>query len=235
MNIFKLELKKTNIKPYFFYSVAIFICIMGFMYITAWVPHLNSGDKNATILFSTYQGISAISNIIALISFSVLASAMAFRYVTKEYCGGATILLFSYPMPCKSVVWAKTGVILFFISIMMFLTTFGSFVTFSVTDYLLGMVNDTLQFGDFTLAFRNALVLVCLVDGIALCATRIGFIRKSNSTTIIVSVIISMLLANPVAAINDMFLQVLFLAAAVLLVGGVAMLHLANTVNSMEV
>ena len=76
MNILKLELKKTNIKPYFLSAIAVFVCIMGLTYILAWVPHLDSGDKNAAILFSTYRGIAAICNAIALMSFSILASAM---------------------------------------------------------------------------------------------------------------------------------------------------------------
>lgn len=45
MNILKLELKKTNIKPYFLSAIAVFVCIMGLTYILAWVPHLDSGDK----------------------------------------------------------------------------------------------------------------------------------------------------------------------------------------------
>ena len=79
MNILKLELKKTNIKPYFLSAIAVFVCIMGLTYILAWVPHLDSGDKNAAILFSTYRGIAAICNAIALMSFSILASAMGYR------------------------------------------------------------------------------------------------------------------------------------------------------------
>lgn len=235
MKMLKLELRKTNIKPYFLSAIAIFLCIMGLMYITAWVPHLNSGDKNAAVLFSTYQGIAAISNAIALVSFSILASAMGYRYLTKEYCGAGAILLFSYPINRKSVVWAKAGVLLFFISTIMFLTEFCGFLIFAGTDTGLGMVNDTLQFNDFMLALRNALVLVCLADGIALCAIRIGFIKKSNSVTIIAAVILSMLLVNPVAAINEQFIQVLLLAIIVLLGGVLLTINLAHKVNRMEI
>lgn len=234
MNILKLELKKTNIKPYFLSAIAIFVCIMGLTYILAWVPHLDSGDKNAANLFSTYQGITAVSNAVAMMSFSILASAMGFRYLTKEYCGGNAILLFSYPMNRKSVVWAKVAVILLFISIAMFLTEFFGFLIFMGTDSMLGMVNESLQFSDFILALRNALVLVCLTDGIILCAIRIGFIKKSNSVTIIAAVIWSLLLVNPVAAINEQFLPVLLLSAATLLGGILLTINLSHKVNRME-
>lgn len=234
MNILKLELKKTNIKPYFLSAIAIFVCIMGLTFILAWVPHLDSGDKNAANLFSTYQGIAAVSNAVALMSFSILASAMGFRYLTKEYCGENAILLFSYPMNRKSVVWAKVTVILLFISVAMFLTEFFGFLIFTGTDSILGMVNESLQISDFILAFRNALVLVCLTDGIILCAIRIGFIKKSNSVTIIAAVIWSLLLVNPVAAINEQFLPVLLLSAATLLGGILLTINLSHKVNRME-
>ena len=235
MKILKLELRKTNIKPYFLSAIAVFLCIMGLTYILAWVPHLDSGDKNAAVLFSTYQGIAAVSNAIALMSFSILASAMGYRYLTKEYCGAGAILLFSYPINRKSVVWAKAGVLLLFISTTMFLTEFGGFLIFTGTDSVLGMVNDTLQSRDFMIAFRNALVLVFLSDGIALCAIRIGFIKKSNSVTIIAAVILSMLLVNPVAAINEQFIQVLLLAIIVLLGGVLLTINLAHKVKCMEI
>ena len=117
------------------------MCIIGLTFILAWVPHLDSGDKNAANLFSTYQGISAVGNAVALMSFSILASAMGFRYLTNEYCGGNAVLLFSYPMNRKSVVWAKVAVILLFISVAIFLTQFFGFLIFTGTDSVLGMVN----------------------------------------------------------------------------------------------
>lgn len=235
MNILKLELKKANIKPYFLSAIAIFVCIIGLTFTLAWVPHLDSGDKNAANLFSTYQGISAVGNAVALMSFSILASAMGFRYLTNEYCGGNAVLLFSYPMNRKSVVWAKVAMILLFISVAMFLAQFFGFLIFTGTDSVLGMVNESLQFNDFILAFRNALILVCLADGITLCAIRIGFIKKSNSVTIIAAVIWSLLLVNPVAAINEQLLPVLLLTATVLLAGILLTINLSHKVNCMEI
>lgn len=178
--------------------------------------------------------VAAVSNAAALMSFSILASAMGFRYLAKEYCGGTAILLFSYPMNRKSVVWAKVAAILLFISAAMILTEFFGFLIFTGTDAVLGMVNESLQFSNFILALRNALVLVCLADGIILCAIRIGFIKKSNSVTIIAAVIWSLLLINPVAAINEQFLPVLLFAATALLGGILLTINLSYKVNRME-
>ncbi|MFR6330747.1 MAG: hypothetical protein ACLUOI_19365 [Eisenbergiella sp.] len=214
----KLELKKTNIKPIFRYCR-----IRADVHHIA-LPHLIQ-ECSPVPLEGTRQSVMR--------RFSLSILALMGVHLT-EYCGGA-ILLFSYPINRKSVVWAKAAVILLFISTAMFLTEYGGFLIFIGTDSVLQMVNDTLVPGDFMLAFRNALVLVCLADGIALCAIRIGFIKKSNSVTIISAVILSMLLINPVAAINEQFLPVLFLAAAALIGGILLILNVSHKVKRMEI
>lgn len=98
MNLMRMELKKTNIKSYFFAASAIFICLLGLAYIFAWVPSLGTADPNAVELFSTYQGISAMGGAVGLMEFSALASAMGYRYVIREYSSANVILLFTYPV-----------------------------------------------------------------------------------------------------------------------------------------
>lgn len=111
MKLLKLELRKANIKPYCFMVIVLFVCLLGLSYIFAWVPSFNSGDENARVLFSSYQGISAISSAIAMMGFSVLSAAMGFRYVIKEYCGANAILLFSYPINRKKNCLGKNNII----------------------------------------------------------------------------------------------------------------------------
>lgn len=94
---------------------------------------MDSGDKNAAVLFSSYQGISAVSGAIALMAFSALSSVMGFRYAIKEYSGSNAILLFCYPVSRKSVLWAKMKLLLIFESITLFFVIFGSFVIFAAT------------------------------------------------------------------------------------------------------
>lgn len=235
MNLLRLELRKSNIRPYFFSVLAIFICILGLMYIFAWVPHLDSGDKNAAVLFSSYQGIVSISGAIALMAFSALSSAMGFLYVIKEYRGANAVLLFCYPINRKSILWAKIQLLLFFTSITLFVALFGSFLIFAATEDLFSLVDNSLHFSDFAIAFRNTLVLILLANGIALCSIRIGFIRKSNSITVISAILGSMLLVNVVAQINSRFLAVLSMAVVIFLIGIVLTFNLARKIDVMEI
>ena len=107
MKLLSLELKKVNIISYCIAAFAIFACLLGLAYIFAWVPSLGTADPNAMELFSTYSGIAAMTGAVGLMALSALASAMGYRYVIKEYSGANAILLFTYPINRKTVVWAK--------------------------------------------------------------------------------------------------------------------------------
>lgn len=235
MNVLRLELKKADIKPYCFTAIAISACLLGLSYIFAWVPHLESGDKNAAVLFSSYQGISAISNAIALMAFSALASAMGFRYVIKEYCGANAILLFSYPVNRKTVFWAKVKLLLLFISITFLISVVGIFTVFAITGKIFSLVDSSLTLVDFAVVYRNSIVLTFLANGIALCSIRIGFMKKSNSITVISAILCSMLLANIVATINTNFITVLLFSAVTFLAGIILAFNLAGKIDTMEI
>lgn len=235
MNLLRLELKKTNIKSCCFAAVAIFVCLLGLAHIFAWVPSLGTPDPNVVAQFSTYKGISAMSGAIALMAFSSLASAMGYRYVIKEYSGANVVLLFTYPIGRKKTVWAKIQLLTAFISITFLLATMGCFVFFAITGRLFSLVDDTLQLMDLILVIRNAFVLVCLTNGIALCALRIGFIKKSNSMTVISAIAFSMLLVNLAADINNSFGTVLGLSVIILLAGSLLIYNMAQKIENMEV
>lgn len=201
----------------------------------AWVPHLETGSSDSAVLFSSYRGIAATGGAIALMAYSCLAAVMGFRYVIKEYSGFHAILIFSYPMDRKAGMWAKIKLLLGFITFVFLVCICGSFTAFAAVGHLLGLVDDSLQVMDFVVVYRNTLVLACLVDGIGLCSVRIGFIKKSNSVTVISAILISILLANVVAAMNDYFMAVLCLAIVLLLVGLLLISGMAKKIDKMEI
>lgn len=234
MRMLRLELRKTNIRPYCIASAVIFLFSLGLSYIFAYVPTLDSGSQNSAILFSTYQGIMSINGAIILMACSAVASAMGYRYVIWEYCGSQAILLFSYPVRQKRILWAKTMLLLAFTSMTVIFIALGGFVIFALTANMLSLVNDRLMLAHFAAALRNSFVVACLTSGIALCSVRIGFIRRSNSTTVISAIISSMLLANAVAAIHTNFSEILLLAIIFLLAGILLTLNLAKAIEKME-
>lgn len=105
----------------------------------------------------------------------------------------------------------------------------------AITGRMFSLVNDNLQFIDIALAYRNALVLACLTDGIALCSLRIGFIKKSNSMTVISAILLSMLLVNLASDINQSFTMALGLSAVIFVIGLLLTFNMVRKVERMEI
>ena len=133
------------------------------------------------------------------------------------------------------VVWAKAGLLLSFVTVALTACTYGSFLAFAVTGSMLSLVDNSLHFLDLVIIYRNTLVLAFLADGIALCSIRIGFIKKSNSITVLSAVFLSMLLANLAADMNDHFTVVMGLAVVILSAGLLMMFDIARRVDRMEI
>lgn len=96
-------------------------------------------------------------------------------------------------------------------------------------------MNDALHLMDFLMNIRNAFVLLCLINGISLCALRVGFIKKSNSVTAICAIVFSMPLVNLAADINNSFTIVLVLSVITLLAGIVLVSSMAQKIENMEI
>lgn len=108
-----------------------------------------------------------------------------------------------------------------------------SFTIFALTSF--SMVNDYLEFIDFLLVFRNAIVICFLANGIGLCAIHFGSIKGSNSVTMVSAMLISMLLVNIVADINNSYEIVLGLSLLILFIGIGLTVHLAQKIDEMEI
>ena len=88
---------------------------------------------------------------------------------------------------------------------------------------------------DLLLIYRDTLILAFLADGIALCSIRIGFIKKSNSITVLSAVLLSMLLANMAADINNHLIVVAGVTIIVLFVGVLFIFDMARKIERMEI
>lgn len=149
--------------------------------------------------------------------------------------GSCAILLFSYPIDRKIVVWVKTGLLLAFITVALPACTYGSFLAFAVTGHMLSLVDNGLYIMDLLLIYRDTLILAFLADGIVLCSIRIGFIKKSNSITVLSAVLLSMLLANMAADINNHLTMVMGVTIVVLLAGVLFIFDMARKIERMEI
>ena len=131
--------------------------------------------------------------------------------------------------------WVKTGLLLASITVALPVCTYGSFLAFAVTGHMLSLVDNGLYIMDLLLIYRDTLILAFLADGIALCSIRIGFIKKSNSITVLSAVLLSMLLANMAADINNHLTMVMGVTIVVLLAGVLFIFDMARKIERMEI
>lgn len=109
------------------------------------------------------------------------------------------------------------------------------FLAFAVTGHMLSLVDNGLYIMDLLLIYRDTLILAFLADGIVLCSIRIGFIKKSNSITVLSAVLLSMLLANMAADINNHLTMVMGVTIVVLLAGVLFIFDMARKIERMEI
>ena len=100
---------------------------------------------------------------------------------------------------------------------------------------MLSLVDNGLYIMDLLLIYWDMLILAFLVDGIVLCSIRIGFIKKSNSITVLSAVLLSMLLANMAADINNHLTMVMGVTIVVLLAGVLFIFDMARKIERMEI
>lgn len=221
---------------FFLYLCAGFTCMMGF-------GMLLRGNSMFKYIVLTGTGMAVT---IASTMFSIQMLAVV-QTQTPAYLVGKVIACIMAIIMCAQPIGQLMYVVFFEVfsqhisgiiigaSITLFAALFGSFLIFAVTGKLFSFVDNSLYFSDFAIAFRNTLVLIVLANGIALCSIRIGFIKKSNSITVISAILGSMLLANVVAQINSHFLVVLSIAIVIFLIGIALTFNLARKIEIMEI
>lgn len=96
-NLFSLELKRNNLRPYQIAAVISNFFILGFIYLMAAIPKIDPGDSDVE-LFSSYKFVIGLSFVVMMGIFSIISATMASRFIVDEYSGKKAILLLSYPI-----------------------------------------------------------------------------------------------------------------------------------------
>jgi ABC-type transport system involved in multi-copper enzyme maturation permease subunit len=234
LNLMKLELKRNKIRSYLIATAISFLAVVGLTYLMAYAPQSNPGDPSLS-LFGSYGNLTSMSAFICMGIFAIISAVMYSRFLIEEYSGRRAILLFSYPVSRKRILFAKLAVVSLFTVIAMTVCGLLSLVIFSATELISPMVNDTLTPGVVLGAAKSVLIMAVIAAALGIVAAGIGFIKKSVPATIVSSVIMVSVLSNIAsgALTNDAFLFILMgiSAAVALLVGWIFM----GKVNHMEV
>ena len=232
IKLLKLELKKQNIRTYIISSIIVSIVMLGFLFLFAYAPQIDSNDKDLSF-FAGYKNIISLFSMFNMFVFAVLGSVMYSKFIVEDYMDNKLILLFSYPIPRKKVLLSKIMLIGGFVILAMILSLLFNFVTFISLDYFLKWMNDSFSMAFFVELIEKSILMTISAFCVSFFACALGFIKKSVPTTIVSAMILSSMLSNSGVSNNKSLIYIFAIILICLTVG--SFVYLLHKVQKMEV
>ena len=232
IKLLKLELKKQNIRTYIISSIIVSIVMLGFLFLFAYAPQIDSNDKDLSF-FAGYKNIISLFSMFNMFVFAVLGSVMYSKFIVEDYMDNKLILLFSYPIPRKKVLLSKIMLIGGFVILAMILSLLFNFVTFISLDYFLKWMNDSFSMVFFVELIEKSILMTISAFCVSFFACALGFIKKSVPTTIVSAMILGSMLSNSGVSNNKSLIYIFAIILICLTVG--SFVYLLNKVQKMEV
>ena len=232
IKLLKLELKKQNIRTYIISSIIVSIVMLGFLFLFAYAPQIDSNDKDLSF-FAGYKNIISLFSMFNMFVFAVLGSVIYSKFIVEDYMDNKLILLFSYPIPRKKVLLSKIMLIGGFVILAMILSLLFNFVTFISLDYFLKWMNDSFSMAFFVELIEKSILMTISAFCVSFFACALGFIKKSVPTTIVSAMILSSMLSNSGVSNNKSLIYIFAIILICLTVG--SFVYLLNKVQKMEV
>lgn len=232
--LIKLELKKNNIRTYVIASFIITITMLGFLYLFAYAPMLESNDTDMAI-FSGYNNLIPLFGVLNMAAFCVLSAIMYSKFIIEDYSGKRSTLLFSYPISRKKIILSKLSVVGIFTIISMIISNLIIFLIFGITERFMHLVAQEFTFSIMLQALKTTLFMSLIAANIGIIAVGIGFIKKSVPTTIISAVLIASLMCNIVVNTTSNKIVMCICTILMILIGIIFSLIIIKKVDTMEV
>ncbi len=233
MKLLKLELTKNKISTYFFATFCIFIVGLGFTFLLAYMPQIESTGDVA--LFNNWNEFISLISIIFIASFSVLSAVMHTKFTVEEYTGKRALLLFSYPLSRSSILFTKCSLVFVFTVIAFAVCNVGTIVIFALISNIFGIMPELFNTSMVPDLLTISGISALLSASVGLISMRVGFWKKS----LVATVVTSFLLIAPFSNMLSMFPQYSSIArligmAVMLVIGLFIFFGLLAKVNKME-
>ena len=229
--LIRLELRRTNFRTYVISALIIAVIMLGFLYLFAYAPMLETNDADMKI-FSGYENLIPLYGVLNMTVFCVLAAVIYSKIIIEEYSGKRPILLFSYPINRKKIMLSKLCIVFVFTVIAMFIS---NFIIFGVSEKFLHLVSGDFTYSIMFQAIETTLIMSLSAASIGIIAVGIGFIKKSVPTTIVSAVLIASLMCNIVANTTSSKIAMYIFVAVMILIGIMFSAILMKKVEVMEV
>ncbi len=110
--LMNLELRRTDLHPYLWGTVWIFLAVAALNGLMAAIPSVSASmgepiEGDDLLMFSRWENLLLLSGVLNMACFGVLGGVVGARLVVSEYRGKGAALLLSYPVSRKMVLLAK--------------------------------------------------------------------------------------------------------------------------------
>lgn len=200
-NLMKLELQHNRMKSYISAALIIVIVMVGFLYLFAALPYLDETQTDLE-MFMTYGSIATLVCMLSMVSFSILSSVMYARFVVEEYAGKKAILLSSYPVNRRRILWAKVTVVFLFTVLSMFLSGLVTFALFYATELFIPICKDALTISTIFKTIALVLVYSLMSGTLAVVSLWFGLWKKSTPAPAT-----ALILNEPMGGLNNRLCQ----------------------------
>ena len=218
--LIRLELRRTNFRTYVISALIIAVIMLGFLYLFAYAPMLETNDADMKI-FSGYENLIPLYGVLNMTVFCVLAAVIYSKIIIEEYSG--------------KIMLSKLCIVFVFTVIAMFISNFLIFIIFGVSEKFLHLVSGDFTYSIMFQAIETTLIMSLSAASIGIIAVGIGFIKKSVPTTIVSAVLIASLMCNIVANTTSSKIAMYIFVAVMILIGIMFSAILMKKVEVMEV
>ncbi len=234
IKLMKLELQRNRMRSYISAVLIITIAMVGLVYLLAVIPYLDETQTDIG-MFMKYDSIASLVCMLSMVSFSILSSVMYARFVVEEYASKKAILLFSYPVNRKNILWAKVAVVFLFAVLSMLLSGLVIFALFYATEFFKPLCKDTLTISTIFKTIELLLVYSLMSGALAVISLWFGLWKKSTPATIVSGTIIVTVMCNFLALgisniLLDAVASIISIVIALVIITGIA-----RKVSTMEI
>lgn len=191
---------------------------------------LDGGDL---LIFSRWDTLLPVAGVLTMAALAIFAGVMGSKFVVSEYTGKRAILLLSYPVSRRAVLWAKCALVFSFTALLAFLSSLAVTAGLAAYSALFSLVGQPFTWAQMTYALGLSAALAVMSGAVGLLALPFGMRKGSVAATVVAAVVLACVCAQLMSVMGT--LTAAIAAAGLLLVLALAAVAgLARKVDRME-
>lgn len=233
-----LELRKNKLSPFIYASIAATIAILVLCFLFGFIVQSETASNELgsefAMIMSWNGGIAIISTVVFSI-FAILSAIMQYRFTVDEYIGKKSILLFSYPVKRKNILFIKCSLVFAFTVLVAVICNLVSILLFALVSNNADIMPQLFGVNEFVLLIKISIMRALFSASVGLVAMRVGFWKKSFVWTVVTSLILIVPSGNLLLLFLENSLAIMLVGTAtVFALGLVVFTELLSKVNRME-